>query len=317
MLDLLKKPIKESLTLYWELLKVMVPTMIAVRVLIEFGLIEIISQIFTPFMDMVGLPAFAGIVWTTTMLVNIYAGLAALVSLTNETHMSIAQVSILGSMMLMAHGLPIEQRIVQKSGTSLIASTLLRICGALLYGYILNSLYHSLDILQVDATMSWFPQSIANPVWLEWAESSLISLFSIYWIILLLIIVLQILKHLKITDWISKTLSPLLNLMGISQNAIPITMIGVMLGLSYGGALVLREAKEGSLSSKDIFLSLNFMCLCHSLIEDTLLIFSIGGHLSAILLGRFIFSCFVVFLLAKLLNVIPEKMFYRYLFKKV
>jgi hypothetical protein len=56
----IKKPVLDTITLYWELLKVMVPIMIVVRLGVEFGLIEHVSLIFTPFMDMVGLPPEAG-----------------------------------------------------------------------------------------------------------------------------------------------------------------------------------------------------------------------------------------------------------------
>lgn len=316
MLNWFKKPVKDSVVLYWELIKVMLPIMILVRLGIQFGLIETISQVFTPFMDMVGLPSLAGIVWTTAMLVNIYAGMAALVALSAEAPMTVAQITILGSMMLLAHGLPIEQRIVQKSGPGLIATTLLRIVGALVYGALLNTFYQSFNLLQMPATIGWLPETNAGAGWFEWSKDSLISLFSIFWVILLLVLILKALEDLKITDRISKILSPVLNLMGISQKAVPITMIGVMLGLSYGGALILREAKEGTLSPKDIFLSLSFMCLCHSLIEDTLLIMAIGGHLSGILVGRFIFTFGVIFLLGRLVDQIPQKMFYGFLFKK-
>jgi len=316
MLNWFKKPLKDSIILYWELIKVMIPIMILVRFGIQFGLIETISQIFTPFMDMVGLPSLAGIVWTTTMLVNIYAGMAALVALSGEAPMTVAQITVLGSMMLLAHGLPIEQRIVQKSGPGLIATTLLRIVGALVYGALLNTFYQYFDLLQMPATIAWLPDANTDTSWLQWSKDSLVSLFSIFWVILLLVLILKAFEDLKVTDWISKILSPVLNLMGISQKAVPITMIGVMLGLSYGGALILREAKEGTLSPKDIFLSLSFMCLCHSLIEDTLLIMALGGHLSGILVGRFIFTFGVIFLLGRLVEQIPQKIFYGFLFKK-
>jgi len=316
MLNWFKKPIKDSVILYWELIKVMVPIMILVRLGVEFGLIEHISLFFTPLMDMVGLPPEAGIIWTTAMLVNIYAGMAALVGLIPDAPMTVAQITILGSMILIAHSLPIEQRIVQKAGPSFFATTALRVVGAMAYGAILNVIYKSLDFLQMPASIGWLPKSDPNAGWISWGQDTLVSLFTIFWVILVLVLVLKALDDLKITDWISKLLSPLLSLMGISNKAVPITMIGVMLGLSYGGALILREAKEGTLSPKDIFLSLSFMCLFHSLIEDTLLIAALGGHLSGILIGRFIFAFIVLFILGRLINQIPQKAFYGLLFKK-
>ncbi|WP_419796952.1 MAG: nucleoside recognition protein [Terasakiella sp.] len=311
-----KKPFCDSLTLYWELLKVMVPIMVLVRIAVEFGLIEYVSIIFTPFMDLVGLPPEAGIVWTTAMLVNIYAGMVALVALLPEAPMSVAQITVLGTMILIAHSLPIEQRIVQKSGPSLIATTALRIVGAMSLGAILNLVYTSFDMLQENGVISWLPATKADASWQQWGVDSVISLFSIFWIIFALVLLLKILDLLKITDLISKALSPLLGLMGISANAIPVTMIGVMLGLGYGGALILREAKEGKMSSQDIFLSLSFMCLFHSALEDTLLILALGADLSGILFARLLFAFLVLLVLSKLIRSLPQPVFEKFLFSK-
>ncbi|WP_417831526.1 nucleoside recognition protein [Terasakiella sp.] len=311
-----KKPFCDSLTLYWELLKVMVPIMILVRIAVEFGLIEYVSIVFTPFMDLVGLPPEAGIVWTTAMLVNIYAGMVALVALLPEAPMSVAQITVLGTMILIAHSLPIEQRIVQKSGPSLIATTALRIVGAMTLGAILNIVYTSFDMLQENGVISWLPSTQADASWQQWVVDSVISLFSIFWIIFALVLLLKILDLLKVTDLISKALSPLLGLMGISSNAIPVTMIGVMLGLGYGGALILREAKEGKMSSQDIFLSLSFMCLFHSALEDTILILALGADLSGILFARLLFAFLVLLVLSKLIKSLPQPVFERFLFSK-
>lgn len=311
-----KKPVGDTVLLYWELLKIMVPIMVLVRVGVEFGMIEHVSLIFTPFMDIVGLPPEAGIVWTTAMLVNIYASMVALVALLPEAPMTVAQVTVLGTMILIAHSLPIEQRIVQKAGPSLLATTALRIVGAMVLGAILNIIYTSLDSLQQNAVISWLPATSADASWQEWAIDSLISLFSIFWIILALVLLLKLLDALKVTDLISRAIAPLLGLMGISQNAIPVTMIGVMLGLGYGGALILREAKEGKMSSRDIFLSLSFMCLFHSALEDTLLILALGADLSGILLARFVFAFVVLFILGRLINRLPQPTFERFLFSK-
>ncbi len=310
-----KKPVLDTIRLYWELLKVMVPIMVVVRLGVTFGLIDHASLLFTPFMDMVGLPAEAGIIWTTAMLVNIYAGLVTLVALLPEAPMSVAQLTVLGTMILVAHSLPIEQRIVQKAGASLIVTTLLRIISALVLGALLNIFYHSMDLLQEKANIAWMPTTEVNAGWLQWAQDSMVSLFSIFWIILLLVLLLKLLDSLKITDLISKLFAPFLNLLGISHHAIPVTMIGVMLGLGYGGALILREANEGKMSGRDIFLSLSFMCLFHSALEDTLLIFALGTDLSGILLARFLFAFGIIFILGRLIKLLPDQVFNRLLFK--
>jgi len=65
---------------------------------------------------------------------------------------------------------------------------------------------------------------------------------------------------------------------GISEKATSMTATGALLGISYGGALIIQEVRSGNLTDKDIFLSASFMYLCHGLIEDTLFVMTFGGH---------------------------------------
>jgi hypothetical protein len=44
----------------------------------------------------------------------------------------------------------------------------------------------------------------------------------------------------------------------MSKNAAPITIIGMALGLAYGGGLIINEARSRLVSKKDAFLSLSF-----------------------------------------------------------
>jgi len=310
----LKKPFQDATKIFWELMKVMIPIMILVRLAEQAGVIDYISFIFTPFMAVIGLPAEAGLIWSTAMLVNIYAGMVAFVALAPET-MTVAQVTILGTLILVAHSLPMEQRIVQRAGVNILASTLLRIIGAMILGAILNYIYTTTNTLQDIAVLSWAPEQDPNQTWLDWGQETLLSIFWIYWIIVGLVYLLKLMDALKITALFSYLLAPFLKLMGISQHAIPTTMIGVMLGISYGGALLMREAKEGRMSSKDIFLSLCFLCLFHSALEDTLLIFALGADLTGILLARFVFGIVSIALLALIVHRIPNDTFERYLCK--
>jgi hypothetical protein len=86
------------------------------------------------------------------------------------------------------------------------------------------------------------------------------------------------------------------------------------MGLSYGGGLIINEARAGTVAKKDLFTSITLMSLCHSLFEDTMLMVLIGGHLSALLWGRLVFSLLSTMLLVKLINCLPEKLRERHLF---
>jgi len=307
---------KDAASLYGELLKAMVPVMIAVRIGIEFGLIDQLAVVFEPVMALVGLPASAGIVFATGMLVNNYGAGAALVGILPFTELTVAQVTVLLSMVLIAHALPVEQTISRKAGISFVFSSLLRFLGALLYGLILNAVYSWGDWLQTPVSIAWLPgDNGADTGWMDWATNSAVSLFWLFWVILGLVILLKIFEALKITDLLARLLSPVLGLMGISKSATPITMVGVLLGLAYGGGLIIKEARAGTLSPRDIVLSLCFMALCHSLIEDTLFMIALGGDVTGVLIGRFIFAVVVMIGLSRLILALPDPHFHKFLYR--
>ena len=306
----------DSCKLYWELLKIMVPVMILVEAGIRMGLVELVSSLCAPVMDLVGLPAETAIVLATNLLVGIYGGAAALIGLQAEMTLSVADITILTSMMLIAHALPIEQRIVQKIGCSLILMTILRLAAMVFYAWILHLIYDGFGFLQEEAHIAWAGEPApTSQSWLDWGLNSLISLFSIFWVILALLTGLKLLEISGITAFLTRGLAPALRLFGIGPNAAPLTMVGVLLGLTFGAGLILKEVKKGHLRPKSIFLATCFMVLCHSMIEDTLIIMALGGHWSGVLLGRILMGIAIMIPLGWLIHAIPDPVFERFLFK--
>lgn len=309
--------VRDAAGMYWDLLKAMVPVMILVRIGIEYGLIDIVAQGFEPLMELVGLPAATGLVWAAGILVNTYASAAVLLGVFPGLELTVAQVTVLLSMVLIAHALPVEQIISRRAGVSFVFSSGLRFGGALLYGFILNATYQWGDWLQQPAELSWLAGgSQVDAPWAEWAVSSLSSLFWLFWVILALVTALKLLDILKITAFLQRLLTPILRLMGISNKAASLTMVGALLGLSFGGGLIIKEARAGHLAPRDIVLSLCFMALSHSLIEDTLFMLALGGDLSGLLVGRFVFAVVVTAALARVVHAMNDAQFHRLLFRR-
>ena len=307
--------VRDAVDLYWELLKTMVPVLVLVRVGVEFGLIDVVAQGFEPLMELVGLPAATGLVWAASILVNTYAGAAVLIAIFPTLDLSVAQLTVLLSILLIAHALPLEQAISRKAGISFVFSTSLRFFGALVYGAILNQVYLLADWLQQPAEIGWLEGGgQVDAPWGEWAMQSAVSLFWIFWIILVLIITLKLMDVLKITAFLQRLLTPVLRIMGISEKAASLTMVGALLGLSFGGGLIIKEARAGHLPARDIVLSLSFMALCHSLIEDTLFMIALGGDVSGLLVGRFIFAVVVTSILARFVHAMDDARLHRLLF---
>ena len=112
-------------------------------------------------------------------------------------------------------------------------------------------------------------------------------------------------------------LRPFLRLLGISKDATNLTIIGITLGLSFGGGLLINEAKKGHISARDVFTAIMLLNLLHSLIEDTLLIMLIGADFYTIFWGRLVFSVLVIALISNVIKRMNPRTCERYFYRDV
>ncbi|MFP4392229.1 MAG: hypothetical protein ACOC43_03430 [Desulfohalobiaceae bacterium] len=309
------KLIREALQVSLILFKIMIPILILVRLLQELGWIAYLALPLEPLMGLVGLPSEMGLVWATALVNNIYGGAVVFLSLAPEHSLSVAQVTVLCTLILVAHALPVEVKIAQEAGTRFIFQALMRICGALILGFILHAVYSLTGWLQQESALFWQGGINPRPGLGQWALEQLRNLGFIFCIILALIALMRILNRLRITELLVWLLKPLLRFLGIGKEAAPLTIVGMTMGLTYGGGLIIHEAKSGRVQPKDVFASLSLMGLTHSLIEDTLLMLMLGGHLSGILFARLIFSLLLIALLVRCLPRLSKTFVHRFLFK--
>ena len=308
--DLLRQAVRSSMTLF----KVMIPVSIVTRILAQFGVVEWIGRLLAPLMILVGLPGSMGLVWATTAMTNLYGGLAVFVTLGPETSLTGAQMTVLTTMMLIAHALPLEVGIARAAGARVRVILLVRVLGALACGIILNAVYRAGGWLGEPARVLWDPGQ-PDPSWAGWAVGLGRNLGMVFAIVLVLLTFLKILEVIGITRLLTGLLKPVLRLIGIGPEAAPITILGMLLGISYGGGLIVSEARSGRVSHRDILSSLFLMSLSHSVIEDSLLMMmALGGHISGVLWGRLLFSLAVTAVFARLVARLPDERFERQFF---
>jgi len=306
-----KKLLGEAFVISWRLFKIMIPVIIAVKVLQEIGGINYLAAALSPVMHLVGLPGSMGLVWATTIIANIYGGVLVFFTLAPHEPITVAQTTVLGLMMLVAHNMPIELRITQKAGVRMRFMLVYRMVCAFLFGWVLFHIYQLGGWLQGPHRNFWVPPA-ADGSLLQWAVGQLRDLTFIFFVILALLLLMKILARIGITGIMIRFLNPVLRLLGIGPSATTITIIGMTMGIAYGGGLIIEEAISGRTDKRDVLFCLSLMGVCHSIIEDTLLIMFLGGHTSGILWGRIVLSLVVVFLLVKLVSQISESVLDRY-----
>ena len=305
---------RQAIATTWTLLRIMIPITIIVKILQSFGFIDIIGMGLSPLMHLVGLPGETGLVWATAMITNIYGGILVFISLASNHVFSVAEVTILGTMILIAHSLPVEVGIARKVGLRIWWVLMLRISCAFLLGIILHYFLRISGLFEETAFMAWEVQT-SNTSFYGWAMGQMRNYLMIFLIIFSLLVLMRILEKSGIINKINQVIEPGLRLLGMSKDAAPITLIGMTLGISYGGGLIIQEARSGKLSEKDAFLSVSLMCLSHSLFEDTILMMTIGASLIGILLGRVIFTILMMILIVRGISFLSHRFFLKYFYQ--
>ena len=298
--------INRSQKLFITLIKVMLPVMVIVRIAEEFGAVDIISSWLTPIMALIGLPPEAGLIWATCMLVSMYGAVGAFIGLAPHLDMTAAQLSALCAMMLFAHGLPVEQAIVKRAGASFWATTALRVGVAIAYGALVTWVSDMTGWLSEPVDFSWMITTDTTIAagglygWIDWSVQMAKSLLVTFAVIVGLLILLDMLEKTGITARFTQALVPVLRISGISRDVAPVTTIGVLLGITYGGALIIDEARKNNYPPRTLFLSLSWLSLSHSLIEDTAIMLALGADIWVVLVGRVILTLIIIALLARL-----------------
>ena len=297
---------QETTKIFWILFKVILPVVIVIRALELIGAIPFLAKFLEPLTSFIGIDGSLGLVWMAAILVNIYAGLAAFASLQAIFDYSVAETTILGLIILIAHSLPIEVAIAKKSRISWIFNLSFRFINAIVAGKILNLIFTKYELFnEPNQSVLQVPNELVSNF--EWATLQIQNFFIIFLIIFFIISTINILKVLGVWSLIINVMKIPLSYLGMSEKVANIILIGLTLGISFGGGFLIEESKKNNISKKDILLSLSFLSLCHSIIEDTILILLLGSHISGILFFRFIYTVIIILLMKILLETKMQK----------
>ncbi|MFW6153783.1 MAG: nucleoside recognition domain-containing protein [Planctomycetota bacterium] len=307
--------LRQATTISWELIKIMVPLLVLTYGLERLGLIKYPGYALAPVMRLVGLPGEAGLVWAAAMITNLYGGIAAFVALAPAANLTTAQATVLCTMMAVAHALPVECRVCQKTGTRFRAAALSRIVGALLLGWILHLIYSAGGWLQGPCRVLWSePPSDGNALG-PWLLSLGLTLGKIYLIVLGLLALMKILEAVGLLKLLVRLMGPVLRRLGISAAMAPLAIIGMTMGVTYGGGLIIQETRTARFGRRNVVHTMTLMGLCHALIEDTLLMIALGAHVSGILWGRLGFSLAAAYVMVKLTGLLSDATFDRLFYR--
>ena len=202
------------------------------------------------------------------------------------------QASILAFMIALCHALPMECAVNRKTGSSFWKMGAIRIVMALVCALILNIILPDMQgkyiYLGAEADSSFWE---VMKIWLiSQVKMSLMVAFIIY----SLMVVQRMLEAYRLLDPLSRLLSPLMAVFGLPRHASYMWLVGNVLGISYGSA-VMVELEEKGLVTREEANDVNYhLIMNHSMLEDTIVFAATGISALLLITTRLCFALLLV-----------------------
>jgi len=272
LLEGLRDGLRKGLDGFIWMMKIVLPVSFLTALLDWSGLLSKMDFLLQPLMNLIGLPAAAALPLIIGMLTNIYGGIAAMAVLP----FTIGQMTLIAVFLLICHNL-IQEGVVQaNSGIHPIKATLFRLTAAVI------TVWACSLFLDTKTPLEAVPEGLqvtALPfagMMKSWFTSILGLSLKIFLIIMSILTFLEIMKKMGWIHPVVRAMSPLLRLMGLSQQVGILWMTAVVFGLAYGGAVIVEEAKAGHLTREELQELHLSIGINHSMIEDPALFLSFG-----------------------------------------
>jgi len=268
------------------LLKIMIPTSLAVAILGWSGALQAISGFLSPLMRLIGLPGQAALVFLSGALLNNYSAIAVMGTLP----LSLRDATILAVMCLICHNLLVETTVMKSAGSSAVKMVLLRIGTALFAAFLLNLV---------------LPQGMADTVYSQgisaeraglgamlgsWALSTLRLIGTVVLYVVAIMLVQSIFEEFGVMKYLSRALAPFMKVLGLSTDVSFLWIVINIVGYAYGAGIIKSEYGEGKLAREEGDLFNHHAAICHSLMEDTILYSALGIGVVWLIVPRFLLA---------------------------
>ena len=263
----------------------MLPISLAVRLLQFYGVIEWMAQYLNPVFQYLGLPGASAIAFLTGATVTTYAALAVMLSM----QMTLRQATIIAIMVLICHALPMESAVVKKVGSNPWRMASLRIAAAFTAAVYLNLVLPEMS----EAFASTGAQASIASVWTvvnDWLIASVKLSLMICALIYGLMVIQRVLDRYGIMRMLTKPLRPLMLFFGLPENAAYLWLVGNVLGISYGSAVMIELEEQGQITPEEANEVNYHLIMNHSMLEDTLVFATSGVPALWILSTRVLFA---------------------------
>lgn len=307
-MNTLKKGLLVGLQTTWLLGKIIFPVTFVMTILGFTPVLDWLANILTPLMSWIGLPGEAAIPLVLGNLLNLYAGIGAILSM----DLTVKEVFIIAVMLSFSHNLLIESAIAVKVGIRMSVILAVRIGLALFSAFIIHWFWQGGEeraqygLVSGGETTTTESLLWTGIVW-EAFTSALFGVLQIAVIVIPLMIFIQIMKDLQWLNIFSKWMSPFTKMLGIRENTSTTLASGIVFGLAFGAGVMMQAIKEDNVKKKDLYLVFIFLVACHAVIEDTLIFIPLGIPVLPLLIIRLVTAILLTMGIAYIWNRMEKK----------
>lgn len=288
----LTRALAKSVKAIFFLLKIMVPTSLAVTLLGWSGILGVISNWLAPAMRILGLPGEAAFAFISGALLTNYSAIAVMGGLS----LSVRDATIVAVMCLIAHNLVVETSVMKSTGSSAMKMLFLRLGMAFLGAIALNLvLPGSLALVPFSSSAAEVRGPFLDMI-ASWAISTFKLIARIVIFVTLIMAIQEALEEAKAMDFLSRMLEPLMRLFGLSPSSSFMWIVVNVVGYAYGAGILKTEYETGKLSKSDGDLFNHHAAISHSLLEDTILYAAVSLPVAWLMLPRLALSVAVVWM---------------------
>lgn len=222
----------------------------------------------------IGLPGDAAIPLVLGNVLNLYAGIGAILTL----KLTVKEVFILAVMLSFSHNLLVEVTVARKVGVNAALATAVRIGLAVVSAFFLHLFWHGGNDIARYGFISPSEEALTSWTAIVFAggKKAFAGIVQLAMIVIPLMVGIQILKDLQWLNVFSRWMAPATKALGMKENTSLTLAAGLLFGLAYGAGVMIQAVKEDGVAKKDVLLAFLFLSACHAVVEDTLLFVPLG-----------------------------------------
>jgi hypothetical protein len=281
--------LRKGLRSFLWICRIILPVSLAMALVQWLGWLDRIDFLLNPLMSLLNLPSEAALPVLSGMFINIYAAIALIAVIP----FSPEQATLIAIFSLIAHNLIAEGIIQHKSGLNFFMAFLVRVLLASLtvrlVSLVMGDAGQSIPVSQGITAGTDFTGFLQS-----WTLNMLYLLLKILGLIVFIMVLLEISRSMGWLDRFIRLLKPLSGIMGISHNTAVMWLTANIFGLLYGGAVILEEARKGTLKPDELRRLHISIGINHSIIEDPLLFVLMGLNAFWLWAPRLIMAILVV-----------------------